>query len=222
MKYDITYSCGHKGTIEATGNRKEKESKIEWAEKYGLCPECYKAKIIKKEQKMNLVLCVDVSHSMLHSSAYYDQKDVIISHFEGATYTHKDAINALGYHWVSYKKVWELTCSIKRFIEILKEVKAMGGTLKAERPQSLLASIKNQIVYDCHTGADTLGYKISKRPARPEGISADEWYELVKDNDTECYNVFVDILGIAPELQKMADDKYHGKFTKHDAPFKFL
>ena len=42
MKYDITYSCGHTGTVELYGKTSERESKIRWYETTAVCPECYK------------------------------------------------------------------------------------------------------------------------------------------------------------------------------------
>ena len=42
MKVNITYSCGHEGTIEAFGKAEERERKIKYFEEYGLCPDCYK------------------------------------------------------------------------------------------------------------------------------------------------------------------------------------
>ena len=42
MKYDITYSCGHAGTVELYGKTSERESKIRWYETTAVCPECYK------------------------------------------------------------------------------------------------------------------------------------------------------------------------------------
>ena len=32
MKYDVTYSCGHTGTVELYGKTSERESKIRWYE----------------------------------------------------------------------------------------------------------------------------------------------------------------------------------------------
>lgn len=43
MKYEITYSCGHSGTVELFGNNKERETKIANIEKYRVCPDCVKA-----------------------------------------------------------------------------------------------------------------------------------------------------------------------------------
>lgn len=48
MKYDVVYSCGHKGTVALFGPTKDRESKIEWYGREALCPDCYKAKMEKK------------------------------------------------------------------------------------------------------------------------------------------------------------------------------
>lgn len=41
MKYDVTYSCGHTGTVQIYGTNTEREKKIAWYENYAVCPECY-------------------------------------------------------------------------------------------------------------------------------------------------------------------------------------
>lgn len=42
-KYEINYSCGHTATVQLYGPTKERERKIAWFEREGLCPECYAA-----------------------------------------------------------------------------------------------------------------------------------------------------------------------------------
>ena len=42
MKYDITYSCGHKGTVYICGKSDRRERKLKYFQEYVLCPECYK------------------------------------------------------------------------------------------------------------------------------------------------------------------------------------
>ena len=42
-KYDVVFSCGHEERIELFGKGSERERKIAWFEKYGLCSCCYKA-----------------------------------------------------------------------------------------------------------------------------------------------------------------------------------
>ena len=42
-KYDVVFSCGHEERIELFGKGSERERKIAWWEKHGLCSACYKA-----------------------------------------------------------------------------------------------------------------------------------------------------------------------------------
>lgn len=51
MKVDITFSCGHEGTIEVFGKSEERERKIKYFEEYGLCPDCYKAEKQKETEE---------------------------------------------------------------------------------------------------------------------------------------------------------------------------
>ena len=48
-KYNITYSCGHEGTVQLFGKSEERERKIKYYEEFGLCTECYK----KQKQEEN-------------------------------------------------------------------------------------------------------------------------------------------------------------------------
>lgn len=41
MKYDVTFSCGHTGTVQIFGTAAEREKKIAWYENYAFCPDCY-------------------------------------------------------------------------------------------------------------------------------------------------------------------------------------
>lgn len=43
-KYDVTFSCGHTGTVELFGKSADRERRITYFEKYGECPACYKAR----------------------------------------------------------------------------------------------------------------------------------------------------------------------------------
>ena len=42
-KYDVTMSCGHVQTVQLFGKETDRDKKIAWFEKHGLCTECYKA-----------------------------------------------------------------------------------------------------------------------------------------------------------------------------------
>lgn len=69
-KYDITYSCGHKGEITLFGKTSERERKIAWYENTGLCPECKKIKTIKLadklEKELNLPTIEGVSEKQIN------------------------------------------------------------------------------------------------------------------------------------------------------------
>ena len=57
MKYEVKMSCGHTETIQLFGKCADRERKIEWLERYGLCEECKKeqaAKEIKKAEEAGL------------------------------------------------------------------------------------------------------------------------------------------------------------------------
>ena len=41
MKYDVNFSCGHEATIELFGKNEERHRRIDYLEKFGVCPKCY-------------------------------------------------------------------------------------------------------------------------------------------------------------------------------------
>lgn len=54
-KYEVTFLCGHRETVELVGYRKERESKIFHMERTKVCQECYK----KREENEHLKVCVE-------------------------------------------------------------------------------------------------------------------------------------------------------------------
>ena len=42
MKYDIKFSCGHKETVQLYGKNADKEKRIHYYERYGLCSKCWR------------------------------------------------------------------------------------------------------------------------------------------------------------------------------------
>ena len=49
MKYDVTFSCGHTQEVQIYGKAEERERKIKYFGKSGLCPECYKKKMNREK-----------------------------------------------------------------------------------------------------------------------------------------------------------------------------
>ncbi|MGI5840535.1 MAG: hypothetical protein ACOX8W_12970 [bacterium] len=56
-KYDVNYSCGHKGTVSLVGKYDERKRKIEWMQQ-GVCPDCYKAQQAAKREAENKAAAV--------------------------------------------------------------------------------------------------------------------------------------------------------------------
>jgi len=54
LKYNITFSCGHTGTVELFGKDKERHKKLEYFQENGLCSECYKKMMREEEQAQPL------------------------------------------------------------------------------------------------------------------------------------------------------------------------
>lgn len=48
MKYDVTFSCGHTEEVQIYGKSEERENKIRYYKKSGLCSECYKKQMDKE------------------------------------------------------------------------------------------------------------------------------------------------------------------------------
>lgn len=51
MKTEITYACGHKGTVNICGIKADRDRGLRWLEKYTLCPACKAAKRKKSIRK---------------------------------------------------------------------------------------------------------------------------------------------------------------------------
>lgn len=94
MKYEVTYSCGHTGTVQLYGKTDERERKISYYKEYGLCSECYKKQKQGENEKMGLVLCSTVEYELSGKG----EIQVRLS-FRGDTKPHKEEIKALGYRW---------------------------------------------------------------------------------------------------------------------------
>ena len=52
MKYYVNYSCGHNGVVDLFGSYADRKRKMDYFEKYELCPDCYQDKKTQKEQKI--------------------------------------------------------------------------------------------------------------------------------------------------------------------------
>ena len=95
-KYNITYSCGHEGTVQLFGKSEERERKIKYYEEFGLCTECYK----KQKQEENAKLGFLIGGSVADTLSGKGEIQICLS-FAGDTLPHKEEIKALGYRWTA-------------------------------------------------------------------------------------------------------------------------
>ena len=51
MKYSVIFSCGHAEEVQIYGKAEERERKIKYFGKSGLCPECYKKKMNEEKSE---------------------------------------------------------------------------------------------------------------------------------------------------------------------------
>lgn len=93
-KYDVTYSCGHTGTVQLYGKNEDRARKIESYERYSLCPECYKKQKQEEDEKLGLLIC-----GVVDSDLSEDGEVRIRMYFKGDTMPHKEEIRGLGYSW---------------------------------------------------------------------------------------------------------------------------
>lgn len=88
-KYDVKFSCGHTERKELFGAEKDRQSKIEYWERSGICSECYKKAMREKEAATPLTLTINLDIVNVK----------VILRFEGNTMAFKDKIKELGYRW---------------------------------------------------------------------------------------------------------------------------
>ena len=95
-KYNITYSCGHEGTVQLFGKSEERERKIKYYEEFGLCAECYKKQKQEENTKLGLLIGGSVADTLS------DKGEIQIRlFFAGDTLPYKEEIKALGYRWTA-------------------------------------------------------------------------------------------------------------------------
>lgn len=136
MKYNITFSCGHTGTVELFGKDKERHKKLEYFQENGLCSECYK-KMMREEEQAQPITCNIIlsSHTETPFTLY----------LTGNVFSVKDTIKQLGYKWnfpdsdgygsvgdFTYK-YWTKNVSMMGLEEELKQLRSIFPETVVER-----------------------------------------------------------------------------------------
>ena len=175
MKYDVTYSCGHSGTVDLFGKDEERERKLEFFKDSGLCPECFKAKKRKEEEQIPLGLKIQILP--------FSTETPINLAFTGNSYPVKDEIKKLGYYFSDLEaglfgfakpeKLWNKDISIDDMDLEIAKVKEVFPKI---------------IIKEAYSQADiiTLRKTISERKEKEDKINA-EISAIVKPTKPGCY-----------------------------------
>lgn len=135
-KYDVTYSCGHAGVVELFGKEKDRQNKIQWYESDGLCPECYKKKMLERQSQIPLTL-----------NAAFDLMvdDKILLYFSGNTMPVKEEIKELGYRWSNLHIGFKGLFSIKTEMGWLKYVSINNMSNEIDKVYKAFPEVKANI-----------------------------------------------------------------------------
>ena len=188
MKYTILMSCGHEDTVELLGKSADREKRIEYMKKYGMCTECYAEHLREQERKRGLVFNATVMPIIDEG----DGSILVNVWYEGDTMPHKDEIKELGYRWserisaqdsLSFKRpplCWNKTI---RYDELEKEAAqavALGAaSIVAE--SGLFASINYRIAVNKQNEWQQKQEKINAvvKTDVPELVSGRKWNKKI-------------------------------------------
>lgn len=126
-KYNVTFSCGHTETVTLYGPLANREKRIEWLTRNGVCTQCWKA----EQPKARLSLAgkrptEDTTTSILIARDSYELKDYLKS---------------LGFHFNGEMRAWvleigtakrnsdELKPLRRRILEIVQDLLTRGAVI---------------------------------------------------------------------------------------------
>lgn len=131
-KYDVTYSCGHKGVVSLFGKGSDRERQLV---RYGqrVCPDCYRKQLDEENKALGVVL---------HLTCDHDTEIIEIIAY-GDTYAHKEELKKLGFrfgeiscsfmntsHYGARQKCWSYTPSYSTPEELKAEYDSLVARVK--------------------------------------------------------------------------------------------
>lgn len=228
-KYDVTYSCGHEGTVELFGKEKDRQRKIEWYESTGLCPECYKKEMREKEAKMPLILKIDLEP--------FDTKTPYVLHFTGNTMPVKDKIKELGYRWGDFtvgafgilqnpEKAWHKYIPFDEIDVEIEKIKAAFPKveIKVNFKNVDVAALKSKIDAENKNKAEyEKAVSEIEKPVKPDCYPVGKWKGRVYGSEKYGFRIYVD----GEETKISSEDKaklekYDSEYTSYKAQIKEL
>ena len=197
-KYEVTFSCGHTGTVSLFGKNTDRENKLKWYEEQGLCPECYKAK--KRAAQEQEPLTLNVGLDLFDNSGC-----PFVFAFTGNTMPVKDEIKKLRYRW-DYITIGAFS--------IFNSYTEMTWQTRAENVETEIARVK-EVFPDINVKLDItenklMAYKAMKReadeklealrreleavevPEKPDCYPTGRWNGKVYGGAKYGYSIYVD------------------------------
>lgn len=83
MKYDVAFSCGHTETVQLFGKTSERERKIAWYERAGICSKCYR----EQKEIENSIGCTEVEMHYAEYKEKYSNCKTKAGSYNGTTKT---------------------------------------------------------------------------------------------------------------------------------------
>lgn len=199
-KYTVTMSCGHAEIVELIGKNTEREKKIEYFEKHGLCKECYKKDIREREAAQGLVFSATVMPII-------DEEDgslLVNVYYSGDTMTHKDDFKEAGYHWseccsaqsaFSAKRpplYWNKTIKLSELSDEVAKAMSIGASSSVVE-NNLFASVHYRIALDKQKEWQLKKERINaiKKPEVPAIIADKQWNQKVYGKAGN-YSIYLD------------------------------
>lgn len=207
-KQDITYSCGHEGTVNLYGKQERRDREVAALEHYGLCPECYQEKRRKEDKEMGIVgLCYVVPLSQ-------EKKVWLILALTGDTYDNREVLKELKFSFselfsppgmdIGWKgfRAWfdsipitspeELEEGWQKYLERMDALRAaLPAVLCTLRMEHCSLDEKAmEVIFEHHRKVKVELAKLT-RPAVPEFIRGHEWNKKIYGHG-KWANIYLD------------------------------
>ncbi len=193
MKYDIIFSCGHKGTVSLYGKRIEHKHILETYSQTRLCPECAKQKYYEELRNLGITLYGSFyQHVNPQNGSLQFMLEIV-----GNTYDNKDTIKVLGFKYEKYpycffttqEKGWYCIIDICEVEDKINEVKeAFPDVNVKSRPQfALLSGLKSAFTeQDKWIEQKELVSSLTK-PSVPAVLGSYYWNKKIYGNKDQKY-----------------------------------
>lgn len=182
-KYDVTFSCGHKGTVQLMGKTADRERKLARYANNGLCPECYKAKKLAEEAEKPITIHITPMAAINSENG----EPLFCIWLDGNTRPSKDAIKAAGFCWdivetdlLSEARGWQCKAERSEIDDIVNAAKSLGGVLANDIENALtIAASGAALQMSKKWHARQAQIDAIPRPSAPAVVKGHRWNQKI-------------------------------------------